>query len=1048
MNPELQKQITEFQSRKPTSRSERMMADIIKKIEEDGRTKYEEITLRTIFSLYKLSVTLKSEDSLLDFLNKLKLNLEWDVDKTETREGILEADVSPVVKPVKKTKIQKQETPKLNTDTWQRGDPVQSQKILKLRNKPEIIEEKVVPPVSSEEIVLPWSETQDQAVSWKKESPVWRIKDVTAQRLKEGKDTGDQRLNDFFFNAFHQRFFRWNNITSLYDGTTVDIQKNKAKIVKNMEVFFSFIMDTESDFRNIANQWIWDDRTTAKWGIQYVDETFNRARNRSKRVLKTLGIDSKYSQSFLQDISSAKSLLDVSTKAEILFFFLDNLDRAKDDDQLRNGEPQTTNLGRLLINTIIFGDPTSMRVFYRKYHHTNTDPVTEKRMREKLVIYWKKLDQTIVSKNESIPIHRELSLLFDNARTLRKGRDNADAWDRIQTLQRVLWVLWFQIEWVKLWEETQLFWSNMKSALIRFQIQSGIIEAEDSPGAGIFWPNTRAVMKEKIISKVTSVLSNKDSSMSSEDILKIFKIRQWKPQIIVTEPVVEEKPQKPKIEEKPQEVYDDAQDILKLKEELFCSISVKEKDKVILLQKMLIALGFSPKDPSGKGYSVNQVTWRYGKATVSALEEYSSSKGITTTAPKRNSSECFAHDFLENIYEDFIALPKEKRSSIFIAPIQPKAPIIPLRIRIPKYLDTILDWRITPQDTTKVLLIQKILISLGFPPEKSNGEKYDSQSVKWAYGEATIKALQKFSQDKGITISLPPKGSKDSFPPNLINTLKEEFKKTILWKNEQDLQEVYKQISLVESIPIVDYAATNLSWVGVNLFWKRPNTSIISSIYKKRDNNGNPLFVRNYTRRVKPFYNTWGVPGNVRDFSAADKLLEAGQLVFIERETNLWKLDSSILGKSRDKKGLLYLTPYTKKILLEITREFQRKLREDYKLQNGWNVRVILNSLLRPTVYNSKIKGSSKQSAHIRGIGFDIAHNRFEVYKWNEYVRVTNIRQDKQKVWVDVNIAMTQALVSVLYEVLDQFDSQWKIIFTKEWSHPHITVKENKDSSL
>jgi len=110
------------------------------------------------------------------------------------------------------------------------------------------------------------------------------------------------------------------------------------------------------------------------------------------------------------------------------------------------------------------------------------------------------------------------------------------------------------------------------------------------------------------------------------------------------------------------------------------------------------------------------------------------------------------------------------------------------------------------------------------------------------------------------------------------------------------------------------------------------------------------------------------------------ELIDKGRLVQVADETPAWRLRGVGMGnysgpKNKEKYALLTTESFA--VLEEVTEHFQKKLKS-YGLPEGWEGRLIINSLYRPAPLNRKIRGSAKTSAHTLALGIDIDDDRFD----------------------------------------------------------------------
>lgn len=208
----------------------------------------------------------------------------------------------------------------------------------------------------------------------------------------------------------------------------------------------------------------------------------------------------------------------------------------------------------------------------------------------------------------------------------------------------------------------------------------------------------------------------------------------------------------------------------------------------------------------------------------------------------------------------------------------------------------------------------------------------------------------------------------------------------------------------------------------------------------------NQLYGMNYSSRVILYYlkafKNWTLPSTVKDFNMAKDLVNSRKLTYVEDQTEFWRIDTRLWKreKNADNKMLLQtLTPKSKEILTEIWRRFQQKAKE-FWLPEGTNVRMVLNSMLRPQSYNAGIVGASDFSAHMIWFWFDLSIFEFDLIKNNTYATVTSKSIDVSNIENQLNTVLTWQLTDVLLQVLIDMDRENKIILTREGSHPHITV--------
>ncbi len=274
-----------------------------------------------------------------------------------------------------------------------------------------------------------------------------------------------------------------------------------------------------------------------------------------------------------------------------------------------------------------------------------------------------------------------------------------------------------------------------------------------------------------------------------------------------------------------------------------------------------------------------------------------------------------------------------------------------------------------------------------------------------------------------------------------------------------------KEKTETKAINVYKIAFSSEEKQEIEMFYRNNKRALTQFLWSKKAYN-NALKItkaskykygENFSARVYPYYLKAKENNTLRQmvvsFSQAEKLKKEWKLVEFEEKNDFWILDDSIVKKSKtqNRKWLLYATPEVKETITEIIQEFQKWAKDVFGQDT--NIRVFLNSLLRPQEY---FRWWSTWSPHKRGIWGDIAQFDFEFFDGKETKIITsskgrikkNINRNKTlglELPIKINKQKVLELQSILYQILLEFDQKGRIIFTREWTHPHITITPERN---
>lgn len=179
-----------------------------------------------------------------------------------------------------------------------------------------------------------------------------------------------------------------------------------------------------------------------------------------------------------------------------------------------------------------------------------------------------------------------------------------------------------------------------------------------------------------------------------------------------------------------------------------------------------------------------------------------------------------------------------------------------------------------------------------------------------------------------------------------------------------------------------------------------------------------------------------------RYFTESD--LEKSSLAHVDEVNAFWRCRSIGMGNSSsptNKPAFLRMMPGALKELKSISDAFQKKVQKA-GLSSDWNVRFIVNSLVRTSEgTNAQLSGSSSDSPHTFGMGFDISNTRFDLVHKKDHAFMM-IGSDKNVGQEIRDAAILTTLNCLLLEVLEDLHARKNIVLTYEGDskhHYHVT---------
>ncbi len=135
----------------------------------------------------------------------------------------------------------------------------------------------------------------------------------------------------------------------------------------------------------------------------------------------------------------------------------------------------------------------------------------------------------------------------------------------------------------------------------------------------------------------------------------------------------------------------------------------------------------------------------------------------------------------------------------------------------------------------------------------------------------------------------------------------------------------------------------------------------------------------------------------------------------------------------------LYAKPSTAKMINRISQLLNKELQEKFGLDAKYRIRLIVNSGIRDTAYNKKLRGSSPNSTHQLGMAVDFSTNGVDVIKIQTKTFI--YLSHKQGRRVDKKYRIRYKAIQALKSVLVKLHKAGKLFAIKEGGHYHVTDK-------
>jgi len=352
--------------------------------------------------------------------------------------------------------------------------------------------------------------------------------------------------------------FLWSVVRdTIFRGSPEIFDENKDIIARNLEVFIAFVIDTESNFQNIPNQWPLWLRSSAKWLAQYLSWDVNGIVNtsyfkspantsfgvwirRTQRVLSQAWdwkIHETISSQFdeikeLSDDSFLFTPLNLTWQNQVMLLVGDQIWMAMNVAWVDPEERQY-----LYKRALLFGDRNAMIQIYSLYHHTDPNHTATQRLaKNEMKKYGDKVEENTqivwVEKSRLELWYQLEALIWNPKRSETWKKLQWKSWIRVEILQRMLLFLWYKVANLKIdWNMVSNFWWGTKSALIQFQIDNlDSIKTENSKSAWLFWPWTKEALAKKVEEAFNAILEIDDNfiwpplapGLRKSDMLAIF----------------------------------------------------------------------------------------------------------------------------------------------------------------------------------------------------------------------------------------------------------------------------------------------------------------------------------------------------------------------------------------------------------------------------------------------------------------------------------------------------------------------------------------------
>ena len=221
-----------------------------------------------------------------------------------------------------------------------------------------------------------------------------RLEKLKKKREKYEKESPDfnylEEINKSWMDEYNKKLW----LRLIKDILKIDITPEKEKnLLNNLKVFISFIIDIESDWKNINNK-----KSSAQSYFQFL--TWNEWISRKNWEFNSL--ESALRRSYFyytNDLSVSFEKLDDKKGAPK--WIVDSFNSEKYNLRKMSVKNQTTMFlidmfyknwtNKYLTNMLLNWNSSSMERLYKDFHHTAPDKATSKRLNEKLAKYKNKL---------------------------------------------------------------------------------------------------------------------------------------------------------------------------------------------------------------------------------------------------------------------------------------------------------------------------------------------------------------------------------------------------------------------------------------------------------------------------------------------------------------------------------------------------------------------------------------------------------------------------------------------------------------------------------
>jgi len=332
---------------------------------------------------------------------------------------------------------------------------------------------------------------------------------------------------------------------SLFTGSNIWEIINRWSLEENLTVFFRFFMHIESNFRNVANEWDFEFRSSAKWFYQEINGVIDGIENTS-----IYNVDEWRFTTFQSDLNRVMALSDLLPE-EGEYVYIDSLINHRiqafasntHSPQSLSAAEQTllilssllhkarsnTELEYLLQRVLVFGDLEAMRIIYAEFHHTDSSHrATSNRVNDILPLY---ANDIVTPESSEVIVDYNIWLQLSALIWSPTASESEISWFRAQLLQRFLLLLWYEVSDLDFnGDMVSSFGPSTKNALTAFQIDNELITSENDSSAGKFWPGTKRILQELVLERIEEIKQIDDEfiwpplppGLRKSDILEVF----------------------------------------------------------------------------------------------------------------------------------------------------------------------------------------------------------------------------------------------------------------------------------------------------------------------------------------------------------------------------------------------------------------------------------------------------------------------------------------------------------------------------------------------